>query len=93
MKSLRAYFGTVKKGCIDPLGAESQSRPGACARLRGVATAIAFARSGQLISAIKYLESSNPELSREEAKAIVGSFGYSHEIKWPEQDKQTVRCL
>ena len=59
----------------------------------GVERAIKFARCGRVISAIKHIEVANPELSREKAKEIVYSFGYHGESRWPELDKQPVRCL
>ncbi len=52
-----------------------------------------LASSGHLISAIKYLEVANPGISREEAKAIVNSFGYPRAQRWPEDDGLPVRCL
>ena len=65
----------------------------------GVKTAINFVRSGRIISAIKHIEVANPGISREKAKSIVYSFGYSCEMrwpeleKWPERDRQRIRCL
>jgi hypothetical protein len=80
-------------------GADSKLRTRDCVAVRGVDQAIRFARFGRLISAIKYIESANPQISRETAKAIVRSFGYDCESRWPEIEDQSernrvpVRCL
>jgi hypothetical protein len=63
------------------------------AAIKGLEEAKKLARFGQLISAIKYLEAANPELSRRQAKTMVDSFGYSSERRWPEMDRQPLRCL
>lgn len=63
------------------------------ARIEGIGTAIQLAKAGRIITAIKYLETSNPGLSREKAKATVNSFGYTREPRWPEEDLQPIRCL
>jgi hypothetical protein len=59
----------------------------------GVEIAVRYARGGRLISAIKYIETANPMISRELAKAVVNSFGYGHELRWPEEVNRPVRCL
>jgi hypothetical protein len=61
--------------------------------IRGIDEAIKLARFGRLISAIKYIEAANPEISRRKAKALVDSFGYSSEARWPDIDRQPIRCL
>lgn len=63
------------------------------AAVRGMDRAVAFARGGHLISAIKWLEANNPTLLREQAKALVRSFGYSSEGRWPESERSPVRRL
>jgi hypothetical protein len=50
-------------------------------KLKGVDVAIDFARSGKFIFAIKHLEKANPEITREQAKAAVESFGYGRRSK------------
>jgi len=83
----------------DPFGAAGKLRTRDHAGVRGMDQAIRFARSGMFVSAIKYIESANPRFSRETAKAIVRSFGYDRESRWPEseqwpeQSKTPVRCL
>ena len=59
----------------------------------GVAEAGRLARSGRLISAIKYLEAANPGLTREKAKAIVHAFGYDGESAPKEFDRHALRRL
>ena len=67
--------------------------------IMGVARASKLARCGKIISAIKYIEEANPEISRERAKWIVYSFGYNGESRWPElerwpeRNRLPVRCL
>lgn len=63
------------------------------AAVQGVEEAFAFARLGRLISAIKHLEAANPGISRGEARLIVESSGFGHQLRWPEEDKQPLRCL
>ena len=53
----------------------------------GLAWARALARAGRLISAIKHLEAVNPGLPRDTARAIVDSFGYGRESRWPEMER------
>jgi len=59
----------------------------------GMARALALARAGRLISAIKHLEATNPALARERAKAIVNSFGYRTKEIWPEAFEKPIRCM
>ena len=67
--------------------------------IQGAGRAIKLAMSGNLISAIKYIEAANPGFSREQAKRIVRSFGYwgaqpwPELENWPEKARQSVRCL
>ena len=61
--------------------------------VKGVEQGIKLARSRKLISAIRHIESANPEISRERAKEIVHSFGYNSDSRWPEADRQPLRCL
>ena len=61
--------------------------------INGVQEAIKLARLGRLISAIKHIEAFNPDISRAKAKAIVDSFGYTSESRWPEIDREAPRCL
>lgn len=63
------------------------------AAIRGVDTAMKFARFGRLISAIKLIEAANPQISRETAKAIVRSFGYDSQLRWQEEKLGPTRCL
>ena len=82
-----------------PHDAAGKLRTRECVAVRGVDQAIRFARFGRLISAIKYIESANPQISRETAKAIVRSFGYDCESRWPEIENRSernrvpIRCL
>jgi hypothetical protein len=64
-----------------------------CASLAGVAKAVYYAKTGRLITAVKHIEMANSGISREKAKAIVNSFGYGRELRWPEAEKLPVRCL
>jgi hypothetical protein len=50
-------------------------------KLKGIDVAMELARSGKFIFAIKHLERANPDLSREQAKAAVDSFGYGRRTK------------
>jgi len=65
----------------------------------GIEAAVKLARHGKIISAIRQIETANPEISRERAKMIVRSFGYGGQSRWPElerwpeQFRQPVRCL
>ena len=67
--------------------------------IQGAGRAIKLAMSGNLISAIKYIEAANPDFSREKAKEIVRSFGYWGAQRWPEPENrlgpmsQSIRCL
>ena len=61
--------------------------------VQGLEKAVQYARSGRIISAIKHLEAVNPELTREQAKALVRSFDCVREARWPEQLRLPVRCL
>jgi len=45
-------------------------------KLKGIDVAMELARNGKFIFAIKHLEKTNPEITRETAKAAVESFGY-----------------
>ncbi len=66
---------------------------GAFSAIKGIDKVIELARSGRLISAIKHIETANPTITREQAKIIVVSLGYGHQVRWPEEDKQPLRCL
>jgi hypothetical protein len=65
----------------------------------GLEDAVKLARCGRIISAIKHIERANPEISREEAKVIIYSFGYGGESRWPElerwpeRNRLPLRCL
>ena len=67
--------------------------------IEGAGHAIKLAMTGNLISAIKYIEAANPDFSREKAKEIVRSFGYCGTQRWPELEnwpekaRMSVRCL
>jgi hypothetical protein len=61
--------------------------------IRGVEEAARFARFGRFISAIKHIELANPGIPREQAKAIVRSFGYDCDLRWPKPDMGPFRCL
>ncbi len=50
-------------------------------KLKGIDVSMELARSGKFIFAIKHLEKMNPELTREQAKAAVDSFGYGRRAK------------
>ena len=63
------------------------------AEVNGLGMAILYARRGRLISAIKHIEANNPEICRRDAKRIVEATGYGHQLRWPEEDKQPIRCL
>lgn len=65
----------------------------ALAAVEGQETARKLAQTGRIISAIKLLELMNPKLSRQHAKKVVNSFGYSSEPRWPHDDGQPLRCL
>jgi hypothetical protein len=62
-------------------------------KLHGVRAAKYFARTGRFIFAIKHIECANPGISREDAKAAVGSFGYGEKQAWPENERQVIRVL
>jgi hypothetical protein len=62
-------------------------------RLQGIKAAKYFARTGRFILAIKHIECANPGISREEAKAAVGSFGYGEKSAWPENERRLIRVL
>lgn len=83
----------VKTTPFDQFAPVSNERCGDDSVLHGVERAIEFARGGRLISAIKHLEANNPALMREEAKALVYSFGYGREVRWPEPERLPARCL
>jgi len=68
-------------------GAAGGRRLAGGAKAGGLAWARALARGGRLISAIKNLEAVNPDLPRDTARAIVDSFGYGRESRWPELEK------
>ena len=76
-----------------PFGTASPLRSETNTAIYGVEEANKLARSGRFISAIKYLEAANLDLSRERAKAIVNAFGCGHEGRWPENDHRPIRCL
>ena len=57
-------------------------------KLKGIDVAMALARDGKFIFAIKHLEKVNPEISRETAKAAVESFGYGRRSKPPAPDSR-----
>lgn len=59
----------------------------------GLEAAIRYVQAGRFISAVKLVESLNPSLTRQQAKAVVNAFGYSNEFKWPEEQSLPVRCL
>lgn len=75
----------------DDAGAEERLRESPV--WRGLAEAAEFARAGRMISAIKWLETANPSITREGAKAAVRSLGYGREVRWPEPDKLPLRRL
>jgi hypothetical protein len=83
----------MKTEPFDELGVSANRRSLNYAAIRGVDTAVRFARSGRLISAIKLIESANPGISRKTAKAVVRSFGYDSKLRWPEEDRGPLRCL
>jgi hypothetical protein len=62
-------------------------------KLHGTRIARYFARTGRFIFAIKHIESANPGISREDAKAAVGSFGYGEKPTWTENERRQVRVL
>ena len=86
-------MGGVKTTPFDRSRTEADECSGDSAVSRGVELAVELARGGRLISAIKCIEANNPDLTREEAKAIVQKFGYGPEVRWPEPEKLPLRRL
>ena len=74
-------------------GTASPGREDDGSPLYGLEEARKLARSGRFISAIKYLEAANLNVTREQAKVIVNSFGLDREFLWPENDRRPLRCL
>ena len=87
------YSGGVKTRPLDRFESEADEYTAADSALRGLVRAVAFARAGRLISAIKWIEANNEAITREQAKAVVRSFGYGREVRWPKPEKLPVRLL
>jgi hypothetical protein len=62
-------------------------------KLHGTKVAKYFAKTGRFIFAIKHIECANPGISREDAKAAVGSFGLGYKNAWSENERHQFRVL
>lgn len=89
----------MKTHSLTKVAGNPEDGTGGFAAVEGIEPALRLTKSGNPISAIKYLEASNPGMSRVLAKKIVGSFGYCSKPKWPEPDtwpgkgNSPLRCL
>jgi hypothetical protein len=63
------------------------------AKLNGIAVAMELARNGKMIFAIKHIERENPNITREQAKAAVDSFGYGKGSRRSDSDSRPIRQL
>ena len=75
-----------------PTGTTLRGQAEGNAEIYGLEEAKKLVRSGRFISAIKYLEAANRDITLEQAKAIVQAFGYSQDFRGLEMNNQTIRC-